>query len=223
MASTPPLSLRARKQAQTKLALMNALIARLDDRNLDEIPVKELYEAADISEASFFNYFARKADIIVYFIQLWSLDLAWQLGQADPERPVYEAIAEVYVSTARQTREHPGLMREILAQQARQASPSEPFEITLAERLIAFPDRPGIAEVPALGLDSLFPPLVERAIATGELPPTTDPTAAFLGLSTIFLGVPMCLTRSAPEFLEAAYRQQLALFWRGLKAADSPR
>lgn len=219
MSSALKLPLRARKFAQTKLALLHALVERLDERALDEIPVKELYEAANISEASFFNYFARKADIIVYFVQLWSLDLAWQVQQGGLERTAFEAIEAIFTATARQIREHPGVMREILAHQARLTSQPSLPELTLAERSVAYPDRPGIETIPAAGLDSLLPPLVAQAIAAGELPPATDPTAAFLGLAAMFFGVPMCLCRTVPDHVEAAYRQQLSLYWNGLKAS----
>lgn len=220
MTTLADIPLRQRKQARTRLALLDALVARLDGkRTLDDIAVKELCDAADVSQASFFNYFPSKSDLLVYFVQLWSLDLASRVRTGDAAGSAREAIELVYSSTAQEIARHPGVMAEILAHQARMSAPPARAEISLAERLIAFPDRPGIEDVPAVGLDGLLPPLVDRAIAQGDLPARLDRRAAFLGLSAIFFGVPLVLQRSDPKGVADAYRQQLATYWAGLRAA----
>ncbi len=55
MTPTTQLQKRARKLAQAKQALLAAAVERLDRRTLDEIPVQELCDAAQVSPASFFN------------------------------------------------------------------------------------------------------------------------------------------------------------------------
>ena len=77
------LPLRQRKFARTKLALLDATLESLRSRSLDEVRVADLCAAADISPASFFNYFPQKADVLVYHVQLWSLEIAWH---AEEER-----------------------------------------------------------------------------------------------------------------------------------------
>ena len=110
MTTLAEIPLRQRKQAQTRLALLDAVLARLDGkRTLDDIPVKELCDAANISQASFFNYFPSKTDLLVYFVQIWSLDLAGRVhtgagGAAGSS--AREAIESIFVSTAREARQH---------------------------------------------------------------------------------------------------------------------
>lgn len=213
------LPLRQRKQAQTRLALLHAVLARLDGtRTLEDINVRELCAEASISEASFFNYFPKKTDLLEYFIRLWSLELAWRVRHELADKTAREAIEAIFTSTARQSGEHPGVMAEIIAFQARQTEP-EGMELELADRLAAYPDRPGIEDVPAIGLDGLLPQLIARAIDRGELPASTDRTAALLALTSVFFGVPLILQRQAPALIEPVYRQQLALVWAGLAHA----
>jgi AcrR family transcriptional regulator len=215
--------LRRRKQAQTRLALLRALLARLDgSRTLDAINVRELCNDASISEASFFNYFPAKTDLLVYFIRLWSLDLAWRVRHELAAASAREAIEAILVSTARQMAAHPGVMPEIIAFQARVIAPPA-GALDVADRLAAYPDRPGITEVPAVGLDGLLPPLIDRAVRNRELPSSLDRRAAFLALTSLFFGVPLMLQRRDPSGVERAYRQQLALLWAGLARADRSR
>ena len=74
---------RDRKLAQTRLALLTALRERLAERPLEEINVRELAEAADVSEATFYNHFPTKTDLAIYFVQLWSVDTGWHTAAAD--------------------------------------------------------------------------------------------------------------------------------------------
>ena len=219
MSSLASLPLRQRKLAQTKHALLQAAVARLDHGTLDELEVRALCAEVGISQASFFNYFPRKSDLLVFFIQVWTLDMAWHALAGPTARSAYSAIARLFDMTAEAAAQHPGVMAEVLAAQARLRAPPEVEELTLAERVVAFPGREGIEGLPARGLDSLLPELLERAIKAAELPKHTDVMSATLGLSAIFLGVPVVWLRIDPHSLREVYRAQLAVYWEGLRHA----
>ena len=51
------IGLRERKSAKLKLGLAETLVELLEQRPLEEISVRELCEAHEISEATFFNYY----------------------------------------------------------------------------------------------------------------------------------------------------------------------
>lgn len=217
MLTLEDLPLRPKKYALTKVGLLRAAMERLDDRTLEELQVRELCEVVAISEASFFNYFPRKADLLVYFIQLWTVDVAWHATIAERDgKTLREAIGRIFEVTAVDAARHPGLMGEVLASQARLRESPALADITLAERLVAFPGRPGIDEVPARGLDSILPDLLARAVQKGELPRGTDIASATLGLASIFFGVPMILIHRHPSAIAAAYQTQLDTYWAGL-------
>lgn len=210
------LSRRERKLAQTRLGLLQALLERLEARPLEAIGVKELCDAVDISEASFFNHFPSKRDLLVYHVQLWSVEAAWHARQAARQGP-RAAIQAVFRFTGQEASRHPRVMAEVIAFQARLFEPPRPRPLTRAERLLAFPALEGGEAVEALGMEEVLLPYIGEAIARGELPQKLEPRTALLALASVFFGVPLILGPRAPRAIEAAYLQQLELVWRGLR------
>jgi AcrR family transcriptional regulator len=218
---TRRIPLRERKFARTKLGLLRAATAQLEKRSLEEISIRDLCAAVEISEASFFNYFPRKADLLAYYVQIWALEMEWHARRVAPERGALAAIDDVFARTAREVARHPALMAEIVAFQARLAAPSMPAEISLAERLLAFPDLQGIEDVPAGHLGTLLPWLIDRAIAGGELPADVDRATVLATLATVFFGVPVVLRHVDPAKVESLYRAELDVVWAGLRARSA--
>lgn len=209
-------TLRERKAARLRLDLTAALRVRLDERTLDQITVRELCEAVEISDGTFFNHFPSKADLAFFFVQLWAIDAGWHAAQAAP-RGARAAIEAIFDMTAAQASAHPRVMGEIIALQARMPPGLGPRPVSSAERALAFPGRVGLDQLGDLGLDSLLPPLIERAAASGELPASVDRQCTLLALCNVFFGVPLLLGPRAPQLIGAAYRQQLDLVWKGLR------
>ena len=75
-------ALRTRKFARTRLTLARALAQALAAQSLSEVPVKALCQQAEVSEATFFNYFPRKQDLMTYLAHLWLLELSWHAQSA---------------------------------------------------------------------------------------------------------------------------------------------
>jgi len=216
--NTIKLPLRQRKLAQTRLGLLRAAVAAIDSAPLEAVSVRSLCEAVGISEAGFFNYFPKKSDLLVYFIQIWSLEMAWHAEKLARDKGGLAAIGEIFKLTARQVGEHPGVMAEIIAHQARSSGAPVIRELTTAEKLLAFPGLDGIENVRGAGLDALIPPLLEQAVARRELPKTLDRPQALLAIATVFFGVPTTQRRLDGVALEALYLRQLQIVWSGLRA-----
>lgn len=212
------LPLRQRKFADTKVSILEALVARLDERPLEAISTKELAAAIPISEASFFNYFPKKTDLIVYFIQLWSIGAMRHARSRETNGSALAAIEAVFEHTAKEAVAHPGTLREVIAAQARMGQKPALQEISLAERLRAFPDADDIDDIPAAGLDQIVTPLLAQAVETGELPKEADLQLLMLAVCSIFFGTPILLLGRAPEAIGAMYRAELELLWQGAGA-----
>ncbi len=213
--------LRQRKYARTKLALLEAFTARLGTQTYEAVRIKDLCAAADISEASFFNYFQRKEDLLDYFIQVWSLSVGWHARKVLAEHGALAAIEDVFVRTAADISQHPRVMAEIVVFQARRETPHAPSDLTLAERLLAYPALEGIESVPARGLDAIFPELIGAAKTLGQLPADADGDFLFVNLATMFFGAPLVLRATNPAAVGELWRAQLAQLFRavGAKAA----
>lgn len=213
---TVKIGLRERKFAKTRLGLAEALIKRLEQSPLEEIIVRDLAEAAEVSEATFFNYFPRKVDLLDYYTQLWMLDLNWRCQHGEAKG--LAAIAASFEVMAAAIQKQPGVMAEIIARQVLQRGKPEPVEITLAERLIAYPDHNGIEDLPIGGIDRAWLPALEQAIRGGELPANCHIPTVMAGLAAIFYGVPMVLGQSNKTAIGAMYRNQMALYWAGVRS-----
>ena len=212
-------SLRERKFAKTRLALAEAAAHHLEAAPFEMLSDKSLCERVQISEATFFNYFPKKEDLIVYLDRLWTLELNWYGQQAIKQHQGLAVIDALFRYTSIQMQKKPGLMGEIIAHEARSRSRDQGPDITVAERLMAFADLDGIVNTPDDSLEGLLRGSLQSAIEQGELPENTAMQAAMVGLVSIFYGVPLALQHSNPAVIAAMYRQQLELLWKGLRVA----
>jgi AcrR family transcriptional regulator len=218
MLSKPRFSLRERKFARTRLAMADIVTHHLDNASLEALSVRALCERAQISEATFFNYFPKKDDIIVYLDKLWSLELNWYGRQAASQKRGLAVIEALFRYTAIQVQKKPGLMGEIIAHEARARDHSARPEITPAERAMAFSDLDGIEEIGEDSLETVLRTALQQAIDQGELPENTLISTAMVGLVSIFYGVPLAIQHSNPSGIAAMYRQQMEVLWAGLRA-----
>jgi len=211
--------LRQKKFARTRLALATALSGALTDLSLNDISVKSLCHKAELSEATFFNYFPSKQELMAYLAQLWLLELCWQVQNSAEAPKGLPAIQHLFAQLARICVSRPGLMRELIAWLARGGRLNETMELGALERKLAFPDLEGIDNIHIQGIDALIVPHLETAIRKGELPENTlIPTLLSL-LLAILLGVPLTLLSSHPGKIADLYQQQLQLVWFGVRAA----
>jgi AcrR family transcriptional regulator len=217
MATTPRFSLRERKFARTRLALAEIVTHHLENAPLEALSVKALCERAQISEATFFNYFPKKEAIVAYLDKLWSLELNWYGLQVAGQQKGLSVIEALFRYAAIQIQKKPGLMGEIIAYQARERTRKPLPDITPAERIMAFRDLAGIEEIGEDSLETVFRKALQQAVDQGELPPNTLIAAAMVGLVSIFYGVPLAIQHTSPATIGPMYRQQLALLWAGLR------
>jgi AcrR family transcriptional regulator len=223
------ISLRERKHAQTKLALLKAVIERLKENRLENISVKELCETIPISEVTFYNYFPQKTDLLIYFISLWNIEQSWHLQQWEQKLSNLEIIEAIFDLTARQVEGNLSVLSEALSFFVQKREKPVLKEISAAERLLSFPDLPGIENVLPKDIDrgeTVFALYLKRAIELGELPAETDLQTTLALLDSIFIGSIMRLLGPVKDripvqseiSLRTLYRKQLQLIWSGLRA-----
>jgi AcrR family transcriptional regulator len=214
------ISLRERKYARTKLALLDAAVKRMLDRPFDSISVRELCDEAMVSEATFFNYFPKKSDLLVYFVQLWSIDVAWHGRQTSKGTGGLTAIEAVFDRTAERASKRPRVMSEIIAFIAREQDAAVFKPISLAERLMAYPELDLVDDLPADGFEALVGRNLEVAVEMGELPAATDVLQTRVHLEAAFFGIPLVLGVAGAAKLKETYRQALQLVWAGIRSGQ---
>jgi AcrR family transcriptional regulator len=78
---------RERKKRQTRDALVRAALRLFNAQGYDHTAVREITDAVDVSERTFFRYFASKEDLALSFVR----DFAGALLRALADRPAAEA------------------------------------------------------------------------------------------------------------------------------------
>lgn len=215
----PKIPLRERKFAATKVGLMRAAMESLKQKPFSAITVKELCERVQVSEATFFNYFRKKEDVLKYFVRLWSIEVSWHARQAAGADGGLAVVEAVFERTGRDLAQHSRPMLEIIGHMALNTETAEECpharHLCLAERLQAFPELEEVGDVPVCDLDDVMRAPLQRAAATGEIAADADIEAAVQALVCTFFGVPLWL-KDKPEQIPQAYQRQLKLLWRGL-------
>lgn len=202
------LPLRERKAALTRLGLLDAMLEELRETSFESIKVRDLCATLRISEPTFFNYFGAKAHLLGFFVQLWSVEMAWRMARASSGR---KAVDELFVGTARKMAEHNRIMPEIISWQTRLSAPPDLSPPTPAELLARFPDLEGITDLKPQPIDVLIRTALRRAIDDHSLDCQTNQKRLVVALTSLFFGAPSWL-RTAKD-LEAAYRNGVKQLW----------
>jgi AcrR family transcriptional regulator len=92
-------SLRERKKAETRDALVNAALRLADERGLDHVTVDDIADAAGVSPRTFFNYFPSKEDAIVGSSPAFTASVVAALRERpESEAPLDSVRAAVHTS-----------------------------------------------------------------------------------------------------------------------------
>mgnify|MGYP001814821029 FL=1 len=211
--------LRQRKFARTRLNLARVLADALGQQSFDEVSVKQLCRSAEVSEATFFNYFPRKQDLLAYLVHLWVLELGWHVQKATEELRGLAVVDALFAEVARTCESRPGVLAEMLAWIARGGSLDSDLQIGELEKQLAYPDLDDIGSVHVKGIDAWLLPPLEAAISNGDRPENTLVPLILTTLLSVLFGVPLTLLASDPTRIATVYRQQLALVLAGIRAA----
>ena len=211
------LSQRERKYAVTKTDLLKALLEELETKTLSQVRIRDLAKKAKISEPTFFNYFSSKQDMLYYFIQMWATEMNVIAKQALKESNSYiEAISAIFSSSAIEIAEHPQIMLEIIAFHT-QKSNVKAHTVSDAEKWLFFTEIEGIEEFADGGIETIVPPLLVKAVESGELPEDIDIQRLFLTLSSLFFGSALLLLNESPEVYPTLLNQQIEALFKGVK------
>lgn len=208
---------RQKKYARTKTALLNALLQALKTKPLSSIMIKQLAYTAEVSEPTFFNYFDSKQHMLVYFIQMWSIQMNALAHSSEKEETSYiETIKNIFIKTAEEISENPQIMLEIISFQARDTA-LEPYEISDAEKWCFFQNIEDVEMLEGQGLESILPPLIHKAVISRELEKNIDESVLFLTLSSLFFGTSLLLLKKDPHRLPLMFEAELDLLFKGIR------
>jgi AcrR family transcriptional regulator len=87
------LGLRERKKQRTRQLIADTARGLFAERGFDAVPVAEVARAADVSEATVFNYFPTKEDLFFSGLEAFEQDLLSAIREREPGESVLDAFA----------------------------------------------------------------------------------------------------------------------------------
>jgi AcrR family transcriptional regulator len=227
MKSIKDIPLQQRKQARTRLALLDATIELMREKALADITVEEICQEVEVSKGTFFRYFPQKVDLLFYYIRLWNIEVVWHTNRIAGSASGIAVIEAIFELTAEVFKDHPRIFLELIALRAFEQQKfvksiqSHKRMVSQAERLLRFPDMEGIDLIPHRTLYRIIQDSLKDAIANKEIPKNIDIEDVSLSLGGIFYGVPLLIAnQNTLNNLASAYKKQLHILWAGLRHTD---
>lgn len=206
--------LKDRKFAKTRTNLTFALLTELESKPLETIKIKDLCEIAEVSEPTFYNYFPEKGDLILHYIQIWSLQVSVFAKEKKLSESGWGMLSALFRYTAKESKKNPRVLLEIISFQAKHKKTLQELKLTAAERVLLFPNFAGIEEVAADGVEGIIQKALSMALENGELPVSTNGKSLALALASCFFGVPV-IAFQLNQNLEKLWLESLRYLWLG--------
>jgi AcrR family transcriptional regulator len=92
---------RERKKRQTRDALVHEALALFDAKGYEHTTVREITDAVDVSERTFFRYFASKEDLALSFIRDSNDSFVRELAARPADEPPFTALANAFRASLR--------------------------------------------------------------------------------------------------------------------------
>lgn len=210
-------SLREKKFAKTKVVLMNTFMERLKNNRFENIGIKEICREAEVSEATFFNYFPEKIDVVRYFLQAVTQKVVWQVQQDSPKGKFIPAVNNFFSLMAAELKED--VLYQVFSVITSQDKMPEKTPISDSEMKLAFPDSKDVTVEKIYFIDEFLEKLVKQAVLNGELPAKTKIDDLVISLMTIFAGTIVAVKfRSGMDRRAYHYERQLKTLWENFGA-----
>lgn len=213
--NTKEYSLREKKHAKTKIAIMNAFIKRLEKAPFEDISIRKICKEVEVSEGTFFNYFSEKSDIINYYAYLLFLKIYWKT-QNEVAQGKYIALIEAIFRNAAAELNNVNIIYQIISIMIMQREKAKAVPVSNIERHFLFPGYEGIEDIPAVFIDGFLENCLRQAVKNGELPKKININDTLVSLVTILGGTLLAAKFTDVKDREYHYMRQLKLLWKGL-------
>lgn len=208
-------SLREKKIAKTKIALMNEFIKRLEDTRFNDISIKDVCDSVEVSEATFYNYFPKKVDLVQYFKELITLKTIWEVEKKGSQMAPVEKI-DLFFSIQADNMPSPNAFFELVSIFTGEKMKNNRMQLLASDKYYSFPDYDGIDDMESMLFEEFFSVCIKAAVKSGAFDLKIKTTDIVFGLMSIFVGVPLSIDEKDFVNLKAHYKQQLSIFWKGL-------
>lgn len=210
------ISLREKKYAKTKLALLQEFISKMKDSRFEDISIKEICEKVEVSEGTFFNYFHQKVEVLIYYKTLTVTKMNWYLNTQRNDLSPLQKIDVAFDLIADELKE-PNFFYEMVRTMISEKVRDEVADISPVEKHYAFPDCPGVEAIESIDLCKFFEHLVNDAFAAGEISEEADRQTVYTALMSLLIGLPLAIEIEDFPRLKEIFKSQLSILGKGLE------
>lgn len=177
--------LRELKKAKSKIALYEAGLLFTQDRMFKDVLLDDICRTAGISRVTFFKFFGKKEDLLVYYMRVW---LTRRIIEIDQQRlRGFDAMRLILQQIADDTRANEGIMPSLIAFLSEMNMHCSMPKLSEAEVALLFPGQEEMgAESP--DMFALFSRCMDEAREDGALKPEIETQAAVPFLISTFYG-----------------------------------
>lgn len=200
------LSLRELKKAKSKIAIYEASLHLMQGRMFHEVMVD--CRLAEVSRVTFFKFFPKKEDVLLYFMRIWLTQAAIEVEEA--QKSGFSAVRHLFAKLVREAEERSGLMSSLIAFLAGRRMHLEMQDMAEAEVHLLFPAHIEQGSVKP-NMYELFTRWMIEARQEGGLKPHLSIEDAVQVLFTIFYGAFLTAQQYQAVDLEGIYNMHLQL------------
>ncbi|MGG1663526.1 TetR/AcrR family transcriptional regulator [Brevibacillus sp. NRS-1366] len=180
------ISLRERKKAKTRLALLKACLDLIGEGNFRNVLVEDICQRAEVSKVTFFKFFPKKEDLLIYFMSIWQAECYVELSSSSKRG--WDAVRHIFAKVTEEGKKYPGIMLSLISFLSEQKMhPCVPV-LSHAELSLLFPDREERAAIAEVALDDIFRQCVIEAREDGQLSLQVSDEEAVILLFSMFYG-----------------------------------
>jgi len=129
--------LRELKKAKNKIALYEAALSLMEDRMFSQVMLEDICKRAEISKVTFFKFYQRKEDVLIYFMRVWLTERIIEIDNQGKKG--FQAFRHLLLHIAEENKVRPGMMPSLISFLAEQnMQPCMP-ELSAAEVSLLFP------------------------------------------------------------------------------------
>lgn len=177
--------LRELKKAKTKIALYEAGLSFTANRMFRDVLLDDICREAGISRVTFFKFFGKKEDLLVYYMRVWLTRRIIEIGEKNLRG--FDAMRLILRQIADDTRTNEGIMPSLIAFLSEMNMHCSMPKLSEAEVMLLFP---GQEEAGAESPDmfALFSRCMNEAEEDGQLKPEIKAEDAVPFLFSTFYG-----------------------------------
>lgn len=166
------MGIRKEKAARLKVQILDYTLKLIGKKSFDDLYVDDLCAKVKISKVTFFKYFPRKEDVLLYYFRVWCLTRAVEMREKKKEG--LGGVQYIFDKLGEDCELRPGLMQSLIGYLSDFKRAPKPFPVKAEEKQLLFPHVPDINSVEILSVDQMVEKFILEAILKKEITRSTS-------------------------------------------------